>query len=111
MRYVFLGKGDTLPVIIASDFNMQQVECLVEVLRGSREILGGLLRIIFGSLLIFFSHKMQFMPDHKPIIEHRRCLNPPMQEVVKKEIIKWLDAEVIYPIGDSSWVCHVQCVP
>ena len=29
MRYVFLGKGDTLPVIIASVFNMQQVECLV----------------------------------------------------------------------------------
>ena len=34
-----------------------------------------------------------------------------MQEVVKKEIIKWLYARVIYPIGDSSWVCPVQCVP
>ena len=51
------------------------------------------------------------MLDHKPSIEHRRRLNPPMQEVVKKEIIKWLDARVIYPIGDSSWVCPVLCVP
>ena len=34
-----------------------------------------------------------------------------MQELVKKEIIKWLDVGVIYPIADSSWVCHVQCVP
>ena len=34
-----------------------------------------------------------------------------MQELVKKEIIKWLDAGVIYPIVDSSWVCPVQCVP
>ena len=34
-----------------------------------------------------------------------------MQEVVKKEIIKWLDAGVIYPIADSSWVCPVECVP
>ena len=34
-----------------------------------------------------------------------------MQEVVKKEIIKWLDAEVIYPITNRSWVCPVQCVP
>ena len=34
-----------------------------------------------------------------------------MQEVVKKEIIKWLDAGVIYPISDSSWVSPVQCVP
>ena len=51
------------------------------------------------------------MPNHKPSIEHRRRLNPPMQEVEKKEIIKWLDAGVIYPIVDSSWVCLVQCVP
>ena len=34
-----------------------------------------------------------------------------MQEVVKKEIIKWLDTGVIYPIADSKWVSPVQCVP
>ena len=33
-----------------------------------------------------------------------------MQEDVKDEIIKWLDAIVIYPIADSSWVNPVQCV-
>ena len=50
------------------------------------------------------------MPDHKPNIEHQRRLIPPLQEVVKKEIIKWLDVGVMYPIADSSWVCLVQCV-
>ncbi|XP_049373478.1 uncharacterized protein LOC125838474 [Solanum verrucosum] len=34
-----------------------------------------------------------------------------MQEVVKKEIIKWLDVGVIYPIVDSKWVSPVKCVP
>ena len=34
-----------------------------------------------------------------------------MKEVVKKEILKWLDAGIIYPISDSSWVSPVQCVP
>ena len=34
-----------------------------------------------------------------------------MKEVVKKEIIKWLDVEIIYPISDNSWVIPVQCVP
>ena len=53
------------------------------------------------------SHKIQLMPNHKPSIEHQRRLNPHMQEEVKKEIIKWLDAGVIYPIVDSSWVCPV----
>ena len=33
-----------------------------------------------------------------------------MQEVVKKEIIKWFDALLIYLIDDSTWVCLVQCV-
>ena len=34
-----------------------------------------------------------------------------MKEVMKKEIIKWLDAGNIYPISDSSWMSPVQCVP
>ena len=51
------------------------------------------------------------MPEYNPSIEHQRWLNLPMQEVVKKEIIMWLDAGVIYPIANSSWVCPVQCVP
>ncbi|KAK8698038.1 hypothetical protein V6N13_114170 [Hibiscus sabdariffa] len=34
-----------------------------------------------------------------------------MKKVVIKEIIKWLDAGVIYPISDSSWVSPVQYVP
>ena len=34
-----------------------------------------------------------------------------MKEVVKKEVLKWLDVGVIYPISDSSWVSPVQVVP
>ena len=33
LRYAFFGRDDTLPVIIASSFNMEQVKCLVEVLK------------------------------------------------------------------------------
>ena len=34
-----------------------------------------------------------------------------MKVVVIKEVLKWLDAEVIYPISDSPWVIPVQVVP
>ena len=34
-----------------------------------------------------------------------------MKEVVKKEIIKLLDAGIIYPISDSPWVSLVHVVP
>ena len=65
----------------------------------------------YWDLSDIWSHKIQLMPDHKPSIEHQRRLNPPMHEVVKKEIIKWLDVGIIYPITNSSYVCRVQCVP
>ena len=34
-----------------------------------------------------------------------------MKEVVRKEVLKWLDVGVIYPISDSAWVSLVQVVP
>ena len=33
-----------------------------------------------------------------------------MQEVVKKEVVKLIDAGIIYSISDSSWVSPIQCV-
>ena len=34
-----------------------------------------------------------------------------MKEVVRQEVLKWLDAGVIYPNFDSAWVSPVQVVP
>ena len=104
LRYVFLGKDDKLSVIIASYLNVHQVESLVKVLKRFRRDIGLTIADIIGIPLGICSYKIQLRPDHKQSIEHKRLLNPPMKEVVKKEIFKWLDAGVIYPIGDSSWV-------
>ena len=34
-----------------------------------------------------------------------------MKEVVHKEVLKWLNAGVIYPIFENSWVSLVQVIP
>ena len=34
-----------------------------------------------------------------------------MKEVVRNEILKLLEAGIIYPIADSQWVSLVHCVP
>jgi hypothetical protein len=34
-----------------------------------------------------------------------------MKEVVRNEVLKLLDAGIIYPIADSRWVSPVHCVP
>ncbi|GJT47033.1 reverse transcriptase domain-containing protein [Tanacetum coccineum] len=38
-------------------------------------------------------------------------LNPKVQDVVKAEIVKLLDAGLIYAISDSPWVSHIHVVP
>ena len=56
-------------------------------------------------------HRILLEDGHKPSVEAYRRLNPTMKEVVRKEVLKWLDAEVIYPISDNAWVSQVQVVP
>ena len=34
-----------------------------------------------------------------------------MKQVVRKEILKLLEAGIIYPVADSQWVSPVHCVP
>jgi hypothetical protein len=46
-----------------------------------------------------------------PVVEHQRRLTHAMREVVRKEVIKLLDAGIIYPIPHSEWVSPVHCVP
>ena len=90
---------------------MQQVECLVEVLKRFKTAIGWSIANIIGIPPDIYSHTIQLMSDHKPSIEHQRFLNTPMQELLKKEIIKWFNDGMIYPIANNSLICLVQCVP
>ncbi|GJX17603.1 reverse transcriptase domain-containing protein [Tanacetum coccineum] len=49
--------------------------------------------------------------DFKLAVQHQRRVNPKIHEVIKKEVIKLLDAGLIYPIFDSPWVSPIHCVP
>ena len=59
----------------------------------------------------FCTHKILLEEGFKPVVQPQQRLNPNMKEVVKKEVIKLLDAGLIYPISDSSWVSPTQVVP
>ncbi|GJY31301.1 reverse transcriptase domain-containing protein [Tanacetum coccineum] len=49
--------------------------------------------------------------DFKPVVQHQRRINPKIHEVIKAEVIRLLDAGLIYPISDSPWVSLVHVVP
>ncbi|GJW32668.1 reverse transcriptase domain-containing protein, partial [Tanacetum coccineum] len=44
-------------------------------------------------------------------VQSQRRVNPKIHEVIKKEVLKLLDAGMIYSISDSPWVSPVHCVP
>ena len=46
-------------------------------------------------------HKILLEENAKTSIEHQRRLNLVIKEVVRKEVLKWLNAEFIYAISDS----------
>ncbi|PIN24199.1 DNA-directed DNA polymerase [Handroanthus impetiginosus] len=109
--YAYLGESDTLPVIISSALSDLQIEKLLRVLRNHKGTIGWTIADIKGISPSFCMHKILLEDDQKPSVESQKKMNTIMKEVVKKEIIKWLDAGIIYPISDSSWVSPVQCVP
>jgi hypothetical protein len=111
LKYVFLGPNQTLPLIINSGLTGAQEHKLLQVLSKYRKAIGWTLSDLKGIHPSYCTHRIFLEDDSRPSRQPQRRLNPIMQEVVKKEIIKWLDADIIYPISDSSWVSPTQVVP
>ncbi|CAN6557531.1 unnamed protein product [Malus baccata var. baccata] len=111
LKYVFLGDDETLPVIVSSSLTTHEEEKLVRVLREQKTAMGWTLADIRGISPTPCMHRILLEEGTKPSREAQRRLNPPMMEVVKKEIIKLLDCGVIYPISHSHWVSPIQVIP
>nr|GEZ70146.1 reverse transcriptase domain-containing protein [Tanacetum cinerariifolium] len=57
------------------------------------------------------SHKILLEEVFSPKVQSQRRINLKIYDVIKKEVEKLLDAELIYPISDSPLVSPVYCVP
>ncbi|KAL4310799.1 hypothetical protein GQ457_01G020300 [Hibiscus cannabinus] len=111
LKYVYLGSNETLPVIISAKLLPDQECSLINLLSQYKKAIGWTMADLKGISPTICMHKIMLEECHSNSVEPQRRLNPAMKKVVMKEIIKWLDAGVIYPISDSSWVSPVQCVP
>ena len=111
LRYAYLGEESTLLVIISSSLSNMEEEKLLKILKEHKEAIGWSLADIKGIRPSMCMHKILLEEDSKPIVDAQRHLNPSMKKVVRKEVLKWLDVGVIYPISDRSWVSPVQVVP
>ena len=111
LRYAYLGNSSTLLVIILASLTVTEEEKLLRVHRDHKAALGWSLADLKGIHPSMCMHRILLEDGHRPSVEAQRRLNPTMKEVVRKEVLKWLDAGVIYPISDNAWVSPVQVVP
>ncbi|GJV70692.1 hypothetical protein Tco_1490687 [Tanacetum coccineum] len=111
LEYAYLEGTDKLPVIIAKGLKDDEKEALLKVLKSHKRAIAWKITDIKGIDPRFCTHKILMEEDYKPTVQSQRRVNPKIHEVIKKEVIKLLDAGMIYPISDSPWVSPVHCVP
>jgi len=102
LRYEFLRPNFTYPVIINTSLSASQIDSLLRVLTIHLKAIRYTLANLKGILPSVCMHRSLMEDYHKPLVEHQRMLNPNMQEVVKKEILKLLKVDIIYPISNSK---------
>ncbi|GJZ20363.1 reverse transcriptase domain-containing protein [Tanacetum coccineum] len=111
LEYAYLEENDKLPVIIAKGLKDDEKEALLKVLKSHKWAIAWKITDIKGIDPRFCTHKILMEDDYKPTVQSQRRVNPKIHEVIKKEVLKLLDAGMIYPISDSPWVSPVHCVP
>nr|GEX50138.1 hypothetical protein [Tanacetum cinerariifolium] len=101
LEYAFLKGDDKLPVIIVKDLSVEEKTALIMVLKSHKRAITWKLSVIKGIDPEFCTHKMLMEEDFKPAVQHQRRVNPKIHDVIKLEVLKLLDAGLIYPISDS----------
>nr|GEV24739.1 reverse transcriptase domain-containing protein [Tanacetum cinerariifolium] len=108
LEYAYMEGADKLPVIISKDLKVDEKEALLKVLKSHKREIAWKITDIKGIDPRFCTHKILMEEDYKPVVQSQRRVNPKIHEVIKKEVIKLLDADMIYPISDSPWMKHFQ---
>ncbi|CAM8965665.1 unnamed protein product [Rhodiola kirilowii] len=111
LRYEFLGPNSTYPVIVNASLTDVETHKLLDVLRKHRPALGYSIDNLKGISPDLCMHRINLEDDARPSRDALRHLNPKLNDVVKKEILKLLDAGIIYSVADSKWVSPVHVVP
>ena len=110
LKYAFLQPEKGKPVIISSGSTKMEDQRLLKTLRKYKEEIAWSIEDLTGISPSICMHKILLEENARTSIEHQRRLNPLMKEVVKKEVLKWLNVGFIYAISDSPWVSPVHVV-
>ena len=111
LKYAFLEPEKTTPVIISNALTENEEQKLLKILRKYKKAIAWSIEDLKGISPSICMHKILLEDNAKTSIEHQRRLNLVMKDVVRKEVLKWLNAGFIYAISDSPWVSPVHVIP
>jgi hypothetical protein len=107
LKYEFLGPDKTYPVVVSDELSPEENEKLLILLKKHRKVIGYSINDLKGLSPAFCTHRIPMEDQCKPVVDHKMRLTHAMREVVKKEVIKLLDARIIYLVPQSEWVSPV----
>nr|GEY07122.1 reverse transcriptase domain-containing protein [Tanacetum cinerariifolium] len=110
LECTFIEGDDNLLVIIAKDLSIEEKTDLITVLKSHKRAIAWKLSNIKGIDPEFCTHKILIEEDFELAVQHQRRVNPKIHDVIKQEVLKLLDAGLIYPISDSHWFSPVHYV-
>ena len=96
LKYAYLEDHQKLPVIIARELTSQQEEQLLSVLRKHKMAIGWSLADVVGINPQVCEHRIFLEEGARPVRQPQKRLNPTILEVVKKEVTRLLEADIIY---------------
>ena len=111
LKYAFLEPEKAKPVIISTALTENEEYKLLKILRKYKEAIAWSIEDLKGISPFICMYKILLEDNAKTSIEHQRRLNLVMKDVVRKEVLKWLNAGFIYAILDSPWVSLIHVVP
>ena len=111
LKYAYLEEHEQCPVVISCLISTSQENSLLDILRENKQAIGWKITDLKGISQTVCTHRIYLEEEAKSVRQPQRRLNPHMQEVVRAEVLKLLQAGIIYPISDSTWVSPTQVVP
>ena len=95
MKYAFLQPKKGKLVIISAELTRLEKEKLLETLNKYKEAIAWSIEDLKGISPSICMHKILLENNAITSIEHQKRLNPVKKEVVKKEVLKWLNVGFI----------------
>jgi hypothetical protein len=102
LKYNFLGRDKTYPIIMSDELSPEQNVKLLNLLKKNKKVIEYSIDDLRGLSLAFCTHRVPMEDQCKPVVDHQTRLTHAMRGVVQKEVIKLLDTRIIYPVPHSE---------